>query len=73
MSPQQENTILIKTTRDLVEKQYDAGQTSMVQLDGVYKDLAIAGGSFILAPKAFDYYTGKNNDQTQGEPHGTKH
>jgi len=64
---QQENTSLIQTTRDLVEKEYGAGQASLVRLNeaqndlvGAMGDLAIAKVSLILALENFDYYTGMN-------------
>lgn len=66
---QKENTSLIQTTRDLVEKEYNAGQVSLVRLNeaqndlvGAMGDLAIARVSVILALEAFDYYTGQNID-----------
>ena len=64
---QMENTSLVKQMRDLVEKEYNAGQASLVRLNevqndfvGALGDLAIARVSLILALERFDYYTGKN-------------
>lgn len=64
---QQENTTLIKTTRDLVEKEYNAGQASLVRLNEAQNELVKAMGnlamakvSVILAIETFDYYTGNN-------------
>lgn len=64
---QKENTALIKTTRDLVQKEYQSGQTSLVRLNEAQNDLvsamgklAIAHISLALALEEFDYYTGQN-------------
>ncbi len=64
---QEENADLVKKTRDLVEKEYKAGQVSLVRLNEAQNDLvASLGGlakakvSLILALEEFDYYTGRN-------------
>lgn len=64
---QQENTRLIEETRDLVKKEYNAGQVSLVRLNEAQNelinamgDLAIARVSLILAMEEFDYYTADN-------------
>ncbi len=64
---QEENTHLIETTRDLVEKEYRAGQASLVRLNEAQNDLVSALGtlsqskaSLILALEELDYYIGKN-------------
>ncbi len=66
---QGKNTELIKTTRDLVEKEYRAGQTSLVRLNEAQNDLVTAKGklsmskaSLILALEELDYYIGNNFD-----------
>ncbi len=66
---QRENTALMEKMRDLVEKEYAAGQASLVRLNevqndlvGALGDLAIARVSLILALERFDYYTGNNID-----------
>ncbi len=50
-----------------MEKEYNAGQVSLVRLNEAQNDLvsamgdlAIARVSMILALEAFDYYTGEN-------------
>ena len=64
---QKENAELVEQMRNLVEKEYAAGQTSLVRLNEVQNnlvsalgDLAIARVSLILAMERFDYYTGNN-------------
>ncbi len=64
---QQENYHLIKITRDLVEKEYAAGQASLVRLNEAQNnlvnsmgDLSMARVSLILALEEFDYYSGSN-------------
>lgn len=64
---QKENTTLIKTTRDLVQLEYQSGQTSLVRLNEAQNELvsamgnlAIAQISLALALEEFDYYTGQN-------------
>jgi TolC family type I secretion outer membrane protein len=66
---QRENTDLVEKMRDLVEKEYTAGQASLVRLNevqndlvGALGDLAIARVSLILALERFDYYAGNNID-----------
>jgi len=64
---QTENTRLIEITRDLVQKEFNAGQASLVRLNEAQTDLVTAQGnlslarvSLILALEEFDYYIGKN-------------
>ena len=64
---QKENTDLVERMRNLVEKEYAAGQASLVRLNEVQNnlvsalgDLAIARVSLILAMERFKYYTGNN-------------
>ncbi len=64
---QTENTRLIKITRDLVQKEFNAGQASLVRLNEAQTDLVTAQGnlssarvSLILALEEFDYYIGEN-------------
>jgi len=64
---QRENTALVEQMRNLVEKEYAAGQASLVRLNevqnnlvGALGDLAIARVSLILAMERFGYYTGNN-------------
>ena len=71
---QQENTQLIKITRDLVKKEYDVGQASLVRLNEAQNDLVSAQGqladaqvSLLLALEELDYYTGRNIHQFQTE------
>ncbi|MCF8068578.1 MAG: TolC family protein [Desulfobacterales bacterium] len=68
---QEENTGLIETTRNLVEKEYNAGQVSLVRLNEAQNDLvnamgelAIARVSLVLALEEFNYYIGKNFNLT---------
>lgn len=67
LSLQQENTLLIEITRDLVRKEYEVGQASLVRLNEAQNDLVSAQGalagagiSLLLALEALDYYTGRN-------------
>lgn len=69
LSLQKENADLVKKMRDLVEKEYSAGQTSLVRLNEAQNnlvstlgELAIARVSLILATEQFYYYTGDNID-----------
>lgn len=64
---QEENTRLTQITRDLVEKEYEAGQASLVRLNEAQNDLVSAQGtlsqnkiSLLLALEALDYYIGDN-------------
>ena len=64
---QKENNTLIETTRDLVQLEYQSGQTSLVRLNEAQNELvsamgnlAIAHISLALALEKFDYYTGQN-------------
>lgn len=64
---QEKNADLTLKTRNLVEKEYNVGQASLVRLNEVQNnlvatlgDLAAARVSLILALEAFDYYTGQN-------------
>ena len=64
---QRKNAILVERVRNLVEKEYAAGQASLVRLNevqnnliGAQGDLAKARVSLILAMEQFDYYTGNN-------------
>ncbi|MDM8516857.1 TolC family protein [Desulfobacterales bacterium HSG16] len=64
---QKKNTRLIETTRELVEKEYTAGQVSLVRLNEAQNNFVNAMGersitmaSFILALEEFNYYTGGN-------------
>ena len=65
-----ENTALVRTTRDLVDKEYSAGQASLVRLNEAQNDLINSLGelskarvSLILALEEYDYYIGKNFNQ----------
>jgi len=64
---QTENTQLIQATRDLVKKEYDGGQASLVRLNQAQNDLVASQGaladarvSLSLAMEELDYYTGRN-------------
>ncbi|THB80785.1 MAG: TolC family protein [Desulfobacteraceae bacterium] len=64
---QTENTELVRTTRDLVEKEYRAGQESLVRLNEAQNELISSLGelsrakvSLVLALEEFDYYIGEN-------------
>jgi outer membrane protein TolC len=64
---QTENARLIEITRGLVQKEFNAGQVSLVRLNEAQNDLVTAQGnlssarvSLILALEQFDYYVGKN-------------
>jgi len=64
---QETNAGLMEKTRDLVEKEYKAGQQSLVRLNQAQNDLVATLGdlasarvSLILALEAYDYYTGQN-------------
>jgi len=64
---QQENYHLLEITRDLVEKEYAAGQVSLVRLNEAQNNLVNSMGtlsmarvSLILALEEFDYYSGNN-------------
>jgi len=46
---QQENAALVQRTRDLVEKEYNAGQGSLVRLNEAQRDLTTARGNLALA------------------------
>ena len=46
---QRENAALVQRTRDLVEKEYNAGQGSLVRLNEAQKDLTTAQGNLALA------------------------
>ncbi len=46
---QRENVDLVRRTRDLVEKEYNAGQGSLVRLNEAQKDLTTAQGNLALA------------------------
>ncbi len=46
---QRENTILVRQTRDLVEKEYTAGQGSLVRLNEAQRDLVTAESSLVLS------------------------
>ena len=46
---QRENVALVQRTRDLVEKEYNAGQGSLVRLNEAQKDLTTAQGNLALA------------------------
>jgi outer membrane protein TolC len=46
---QRENVDLVQRTRDLVEKEYNAGQGSLVRLNEAQKDLTTAQGNLVLA------------------------
>lgn len=66
---QKENSLLVETTRDLVEKEYAAGQVSLVRLNEAQNnmvsamgDLSMARVSLVLALEAFDYYSGCNTN-----------
>ncbi|MCG8633074.1 MAG: TolC family protein [Desulfobacterales bacterium] len=67
---QRENTSLVETTRDLVQKEYRAGQASLVRMNEAQNDLVAAQGdladarvSLVLALEELDYYTGRNISQ----------
>jgi len=64
---QTENTHLIEITRNLVQKEFNAGQASLVRLNEAQNDLVTAQGnlssarvSLILALEEFNYYIGEN-------------
>ncbi|MCG8616534.1 MAG: TolC family protein [Desulfobacterales bacterium] len=64
---QAETTRLTGETRDLVKKEYDAGQASLVRMNEAQNDLVAAEGdladarvSLLLALEELDYYTGAN-------------
>jgi outer membrane protein TolC len=46
---QRENTVLVERTRDLVEKEYAAGQASLVRLNEAQRDLTSARSRLVLA------------------------
>jgi outer membrane protein len=46
---QRDNVALVQRTRDLVEKEYNAGQGSLVRLNEAQKDLTTAQGNLALA------------------------
>ena len=46
---QRENASLVQRTRDLVEKEYNAGQGSLVRLNEAQRDLTAAQGNLALA------------------------
>lgn len=46
---QRENASLVQRTRDLVEKEYNAGQASLVRLNEAQRDLTTARGNLALA------------------------
>ncbi len=46
---QRENVDLVQRTRDLVEKEYNAGQGSLVRLNEAQKDLTTARSNLALA------------------------
>ncbi len=46
---QRENTKIVRETRDLVEKEYNAGQGSLVRLNEAQKDLVTAESSLVLS------------------------
>ena len=46
---QRENVDLVQRTRDLVEKEYNAGQGSLVRLNEAQKDLTTAQSNLALA------------------------
>lgn len=71
---QEENTNLIKETRDLVEKEYRAGQSSLVRLNEAQNELVKAQGqlssnkvSLMLAREELAYYIGKNYTEPSPE------
>ena len=49
MTLQRENVDLVQRTRDLVEKEYNAGQGSLVRLNEAQKDLTTAQGNLAQA------------------------
>ena len=49
---QRDNTELVRRTRDLVEKEYNAGQASLVRLNEAQRDLTTALGRLALARAA---------------------
>ena len=49
---QRENAALVRRTRDLVEKEYSAGQASLVRLNEAQRDLTTAMGRLALARAA---------------------
>ncbi|MCP4120020.1 MAG: TolC family protein [Desulfobacteraceae bacterium] len=64
---QETNVELVTRTRDLVEKEYRAGQVSLVRLNEAQNTLVASRGelakarvSLALALEQLDYYTGKN-------------
>ncbi|HCY88125.1 MAG TPA: hypothetical protein DHV36_23515 [Desulfobacteraceae bacterium] len=67
LSLQVQTTRLTGETRDLVKKEYDAGQASLVRMNEAQNDLVAAEGdladarvSLLLALAELDYYTGAN-------------
>lgn len=46
---QRENVVLVQRTRDLVEKEYNAGQASLVRLNEAQRDLTTAQSNLALA------------------------
>ena len=63
---QNENTDLMETTRDLVYKEYNAGQASLVRMNEAQNNLVSSQGSLAdarislsLALEELDYYTGR--------------
>lgn len=74
LSLRSENARLVETTRDLVKKEYDAGQASLVRLNEAQNDLTSARGSLAdarvslaLALEELAYYTGSNVTDAEGE------
>ncbi len=73
---QEENVVLVTRSRDLVEKEYRAGQVSLVRLNEAQNTLVASQGelakarvSLVLAQEQLDYYTGKNIEKR--EEYGT--
>ncbi|MBI9091358.1 MAG: TolC family protein [Desulfobacterium sp.] len=67
---QEENVQLVTQTRDLVEKEYRAGQVSLVRLNEAQNTLVATQGelakarvTLVLAREQLDYYTGKNMEK----------
>jgi TolC family type I secretion outer membrane protein len=70
---QEENVVLVTRTRDLVEKEYRAGQVSLVRLNEAQNTLVASQGelakarvSLVLALEQLDYYTGNNMEKWEG-------
>jgi TolC family type I secretion outer membrane protein len=70
---QEENVQLVIRTRDLVEKEYRAGQVSLVRLNEAQNTLVASQGelakarvSLVLALEQLDYYTGNNMEKWEG-------